>query len=205
MIVAFAFYVIITKNKTMKASEIQSPIVSAEISYKDLNVPEEFRIEDETLNEKIRQKFNDVFISLLKKIAYEISVVGLTEEEACLICDYDYGKFTALKQNEPLVSQMFEKKNIEYKRSLLKPLSEKAKTDDKMAQWLLQARFPDDFNKKDKGSDNQDLLGAAISWIQKNNEGGIISETSGKAFVVKKMSDNLNLKNEGLKIHDILK
>lgn len=189
----------------MKASELQSPIsvLTEKENYKDLNIPEEFRIEDETLNQKIKEKFNDVFVSLLKKIAYEVSVIGLSEEEACLINDYDYGKFLALKQNEPLVSQMFEKKNVEYKRSLLKPLSEKAKTDDKLAQWLLQARFPEDFNRKGKNSDqNEDMLGAAISWIQKNDSNGIVQETSGKAFILKKPTENEELK---VRIHDVLK
>lgn len=185
----------------MKASELKSPIFSKDKNYKDLNVPEEYRIEDETLNEKVRQRFNNVFVSLLQKIAYEISVIGLSEEEACLLNDYDYAKFLALKRSEPLVAQIFEKKNIEYKRSLLKPLSEKAKTDDKLAQWLLQMRFSDDFNKKGKPSDNEDMLGAAISWIQKNDSNGIVSETSGKAFVIKKNQENENLK---VKIHNIL-
>lgn len=170
----------------------KSPEIEKITNYQDLNVPKEYRLEDETLNEKIRQRFNNVFIGLLKKIAYEISIIGLTEEEACLINDYDYAKFMALKQNEPLVEKMFEKKNIEYKRSLLKPLSERAKTDDKMAQWLLEARFPDDFSKKRKpdGDDGKDMLGAAISWIQKNDSNGLISETSGKAFLIKKSSSD---------------
>lgn len=150
-----------------------------------------FDLESASLDKKLEERFPADFLNLIKKIANEVALVGLTEKEACMICDLDYTRFIALKQNEPLVRQLFERKNLEYKRILLFPLSQKARTDDKLAQWLLEARFPDDFNKKRRLDDGgEDMMGAAISWIQRGessgpNQSGLIKETSGQAFVLK--------------------
>lgn len=156
--------------------------------------PDQFELDSISLEKKLQERFPADFLSLIKKIANEVASVGLTEKEACMICDLDYARFTALKQNEPLIRQLFERKNLEYKRILLKPLSDKAKTDDKLAQWLLESRFPDDFNKKKRNNpdDGMDVMGEIITVIQKEsgipNSPSLIKETSGTAFRIRKQS-----------------
>lgn len=171
--------------------------------------PDEFELDSISLEKKLQERFPADFLILIKKIANEVATVGLTEREACMICDLDYARFAALKQNEPLIRQLFERKNLEYKRILLKPLSDKAKTDDKLAQWLLESRFPDDFNKKKRNNpdDGMDVMGEIITVIQKEsgipNSPSLIKETSGTAFRIRKQSADDS--SPPLSAHDILK
>lgn len=144
------------------------------------------RVEDE-----IEKQFPPALVAVLKKIAYEIGVVGLTEGESCMICDYSHEKFIALKQSYPIVQKLVEIKDLEYKRNLLKSISTRAGTDDKVAMWLLEAKYPTEFNRR-KGvggggdKDPQDLVGAAIEFVRKSTgANGLISEESGRAFLIK--------------------
>lgn len=144
------------------------------------------RVEDE-----IEKQFPEPLVKVLKKIAYEIGVVGLTEAEACMISDYSHEKFIALKQAYPLVQRLIEVKDLEYKRNLLKSISARAGTDDKVAMWLLEAKYPTEFNRR-KGAgktgeeDAKDLVGMAIEFVRKSGDaGGLVREESGRAFIIK--------------------
>lgn len=144
------------------------------------------RVEDE-----IEAQFPSELVRVLKKIAYEIGVVGLTEAEACMISDYPHEKFIALKQGYPIVARLIEVKDLEYKRNLLKSISARAGTDDKVAMWLLEAKYPTEFNRrkgagKGDGDDAKDLVGAAIEFVRKTGDaGGLVREESGRAFIIK--------------------
>lgn len=144
------------------------------------------RVEDE-----VEAQFPAELCRVLKKIAYEIGVVGLTEAEACMISDYPHEKFIALKQSYPIIQKLVEVKDLEYKRNLLKSISTRAGTDDKVAMWLLEAKYPAEFNRR-KGNggngekDPQDLVGAAIEFVRKSaDKNGLVSEESGRAFLFK--------------------
>lgn len=143
------------------------------------------KVEDE-----IEAQFPVELCRVLKKIAYEIGVVGLTESEACMISDYPHEKFISLKQQYPMIQKLVEVKDLEYKRNLLKSISARAGNDDKVAMWLLEAKYPAEFNRK-RGNgggekDPQDLVGAAIEFVRKSsNNGGLISEESGRAFLIR--------------------
>lgn len=155
------------------------------------------RVEDE-----IEAQFPPQLCTVLKRIAYEIAVVGLTESEACSICDYPHEKFIALKQSYPIISRLVEVKDLEYKRNLLKSISVRAGTDDKLAMWLLEAKYPAEFNRKKGGGgdgdkDPQDLVGMAIEFVRKSGDkNGLVSEESGRAFIIKgKDGKSSQLKN----------
>lgn len=160
------------------------------------------KVEDE-----IEAQFPAELCRVLKKIAYEIGVVGLTEGEACMISDYPHEKFISLKQQYPIIQKLVEVKDLEYKRNLLKSISTRAGTDDKVAMWLLEAKYPAEFNRR-KGNggngekDPQDLVGAAIEFVRKSQDkNGLVSEESGRAFLIRtKPGENNSTKS----VHELL-
>lgn len=154
---------------------------------------DEFAKANIQIGKQIEDKFPEPLVKLLKKIAYEVSVIGLSEKEACLIASYPYETFLELKDKNKIVRQLIEMKDLEYKRGLLKNLSNKARgTDDKLAQWLLQARYPNEFNQRkglsagDDGDKGESMIGMALEFVRRNGDKqDLVSESSGRAFVIK--------------------
>ena len=146
-----------------------------------------------TIQQKIADEFTMEIVKMLMRVAHEISVIGLSEKEAVLISGYDYKMFTEMKEKHPIVQELIELKDLEYKRELLKNLSSKAmKSDDKVAQWLLEARYPAEYNKRKggpKGSeeDGQGMIAMALEFVRKTDggENSLIKEESGRAFLIK--------------------
>jgi hypothetical protein len=160
------------------------------------------------LEAEIQEKYNEKTVDMLQRLAYEVSVIGLRLEEACLIVEVDYEKLLAMIQADPLIERLIKTKDLQYKRKLIKTVSIKASTDDRIAMTLLQSRYPDEFNKRKGGGsgegDSDDLLGVAIEFIQKSGDNTpLVNERSAKISVVKKASGN---NEETVKqIKDILK
>lgn len=129
----------------------------------------------------------------LKRLVYYTSKVGLSREESCKLVDLDYAFFEKLVSTNRAVATVIEKKDLEYKKDLLYTLSQKARSgDDKLAQWLLERRFPDEFSTKRAGTSDreEDLLFQAISFVQKNGDSqGLINEASGQAMIIRKTPD----------------
>jgi len=143
---------------------------------------------------EINKKFPPEFREVLKRLSYYLSIVGLDFEEACLMVRFDPEDMAAKIKEFPIIQELIDIKELEYKVALIKTVSHKATTgDDKLAQWLLERRFPQEFNPK-KGSgvlekSNDDLMGMAIEFIQRNSDTNpLIKETSGRAFLFKKNS-----------------
>ena len=145
------------------------------------------------IQSEIAKIFPEEVVKIIMKIAHEISVIGLSEKEAVLISGYDYSVFQEMKKKHPLVQQLIELKDLQYKRDLLKNLSNKGKnSDDKVAQWLLEARYPNEYNKRKggggKGSpeDGGGMIAAAIEFVKKTGDSnGMVGEESGRAFIIK--------------------
>lgn len=159
-----------------------------------------------SLQKELEEKYNDEFVRLLSAFAYEIAVVGLSIQEACIFVGIDYEKLALLIESDPLIKRLILTKDIEYKRDLMKVLSEKARTDDKTSTWLLERRFPDEFNPR-KGSgknsgDGDDLVGLAVKFIQESGDNQpLVTKKSGTAFVIKRG----NVHEDNKKILNILK
>lgn len=150
-----------------------------------------------SLEVELNNKYNEDFIKLLKRVAYEIAVVGLPVREACIYVGMDYEKLIVLMKNDPLISRLIETKDLEYKRGLIKNVSERAKTDDKMSLWLLERRYPDEYNSRKgsgrPGDGDTDLLGVAVEFIQRSGDNTpLVTEKSGKAFVIKRSQSQNN-------------
>lgn len=158
-------------------------------------IEDDFDIRAGALESEIAENYDEDWVRIFKRLAYEISVIGLPIKEACLIVGADHEKLAILMQRDPLIGRLIQTKDLEYKRTLLKAVSTKAKTDEKMSQWLLQARYPDEFNPR-KGSGggepngDNDLLGIAIEFIQKSGDTSpLVSERSGKITMVKRTGE----------------
>lgn len=142
-----------------------------------------------SLNDKLKENYLPVWYKAFVNISYEVSRVGLPLKEACILNDVDYETFLQMMEKDPDIKQLIDKKTLEYKRSLLKVVSHKATTDDKIALDLLMARFPDEFNKR-KGSSSNDpegnnVVNMAINFIQQNGDKNpLVSFAAGKATPV---------------------
>lgn len=173
-----------------------------------------------SIEKKLSETMSADMIKILKRLAYEISIVGLSEEEACVIVDFDLARLQTLKKNNALVQRLFDMKNLEYKRGLIKTISNKARSgDEKLALWLLESKYPGEFNRR-KGSgpgadddESKNILGAAIEFIQKQTSSdGLVSEKSGRAFLIKsnngsnkKVPKEINLVGQAEKIVEKIK
>lgn len=154
---------------------------------------DEVTIEINSITKELKkQKFSDEDIELFQRLSYEISIVGLSEEEACLMVNYDFEKLVQLRTKNKTVDRLFKLKNLEYKRGMLKTLSQRARAgDDKLALWLLEAKYPEEFNRR-KGTggggdgDGEDMLGAALEFVRTNTDAsGLIRQESARALVFK--------------------
>ena len=158
-------------------------------------IEDDFDIRAGALESEIAEKYNEDWVKIFKRLAYEISVIGLPIKEACMIVGVEHEKLIMLMKSDPLIGRLIQTKDIEYKRTLLKAVSTKAKNDDKMSQWLLQARYPDEFNSRKgnsggEGSGGDDLLGIAIEFIQKSGDSSpLVTERAGKVTMVKRTAD----------------
>lgn len=150
----------------------------------------------ESLNSKLKENYLPSWYKAFVNISFEISRVGLPLQEACILNDVDYEQFLTLMEKDPLIKQLIEKKTLEYKRALLKVVSQKATTDDKIALDLLMARFPDEFNKR-KGSgdnsNNNNIVNVAIDFIQKSGDKNpLVSSGSGRATAIEVVDEKAN-------------
>lgn len=152
-----------------------------------------------SIQKEVADLFEAPVVKVLMRIAHEISVVGLSEKEAVMIAGYDYNIYLKMKNRYPIVQQLIELKDLEYKRDLLKNLSKRGKKDDdKVAQWLLEARYPNEYNKRKSGGssggdDGAGMIAMAIEFVRKSGEeNNLVKEESGRAFLIKsKKSDDI--------------
>jgi hypothetical protein len=187
------------KKKTEKSKTGKKQQSTAVVPVIDSGVDEfaEFLLPEDlsTIESRIEEQFPEQLLAVIKKIAHEIAEVGLSEAEACMISDYPHETFLRLKERYPMIQELISVKDLQYKRSLLKPLSHKATNegDDKMAQWLLMAKYNDEFNpRKGTGSGapaDDNLIAAGIEFVRKHGDNdSLVTEESGRAFLIKKAS-----------------
>lgn len=151
----------------------------------------DFNVELVSVERQLAEILPASMLKPIKRIAYYIAKVGLPVHEACQIVGYELAQFKKMTVKYPLILRLVEMKSLEYKKDLLTTISTKARDsgDDKLALWLLERRFPEEFNPKKGGNpgEGEDLLGMAIEFIQRSGDGSpLVTERSGKAFVLKK-------------------
>ncbi len=197
-----------------KIQEILEPTVPAVIPptyvYTGDLTDEELLTDQKKIEKTISETFPPEFCNMLKRFAYYLSTVGLSFEEACLMVRFNPEDMTDKIRDYPIIQELVDIKELEYKVKLIKSVSRDAISgNEKLAQWLLERRFPGEFNpKKGTGSsrdEEQDLLGAAITFIQETNDSNpLIKKTSGRAFLIKKNSKE-DIVTAVSEVHKILK
>lgn len=77
---------------------------------------------------------------------------GLSEDDALVLAEWPRQEYEAYKIENPRFAQVLARKEVEYKRDLLKPINAAVKEGDaKMAQWVLERKHAEDFGKKRPG------------------------------------------------------
>lgn len=144
-----------------------------------IETPEEPSLESQSLESEAIKLLTLKDYEILKSMCVAIGKDGMTVEEACRLANVPHEHFKSLAAKHPIIGKIISLKELEYKRSLLKSLSAKARSgDDKISQWLLEKRYPDEFGSKKKGgggSEDADPLGSVIAFIQEHGDtSGII-------------------------------
>lgn len=127
---------------------------------------------------------------IVEKLAFQISKEGLSLDEACLLKNIDPEWLEATMEKYPIMARIFAKKDLEYKVQLYKPINKKAKTDDRMAMYLLDKREPKQRKGVPGSPDNStDMLAAAIEHIQENGDSSpLVNRSITRAVVIGKGS-----------------
>lgn len=153
--------------------------------------------ERQLLEAKITAEFDESFVRVLRRVAYYLSSVGLTLREACQLVQMPMDEMEAKMRNYPMIAELIAFKELEYKADLLATISLKARSgNDKLATWLLESRYPEEFNKRkgagDGGGDGgDDLIAMGVEYVQRHGDSApLVSQTAGRAFVIQKGSDN---------------
>jgi hypothetical protein len=142
-----------------------------------------------SLEAQAQEKLSSDTIRILKKIAYYTAKVGLPLNEACTLVDVDYEKFMEQMKLEPLLEKIIKLKELEYKKDMLHVLTQKARGgDEKLAQWLLERKYPQEYGdkKKSSGEGTDDIMFEAIRFIRKHGDNQpLVSLEGGQAVIVK--------------------
>ncbi len=156
-------------------------------SVEDKEELDPYDTEIKSIATKLEERLSPELVNILKRICYEVGIVGLSEKDACLLANYSYEKLIELRSREPLVDRLIDMKTLEYERGILKNISEKAKSDDKLGQWMLEIRNPHKYNRKKgapagggKQEEDESLLADAIECVQGDNESTLVKKESGK-------------------------
>lgn len=150
-----------------------------------------YEIELRNIKQQVDNEFPAEIVDKLKKISYEISSIGFSEQEACAVADFPYEKLMALKEDYSIIARLLEMNKLEYERSILKNITKRAKDDDKLGQWLLERMNPDKYNPRkgsSGGDDSKSLLKEAIKYVQ-SKKSTPVDEKAGQEFM-KKRSGN---------------
>lgn len=137
-------------------------------------IDESTTLESQSLDEEAQRVLTPENFSTLKTIAKAVGKDGLSLEEACVIANVEFENFKRLAEQFPIIIKIVKVKETEYKHMLLRALATKARSgDDKMAQWLLERKYPEEYGggKRGPGGESEaDLLGMAISFVQESQD-----------------------------------
>lgn len=163
--------------------KIEVPPEKTETEIEDMSLD----LYSNSLEKQAQEQLTPQMIKVLKKIAYYTSKVGLTLPESCALVDINYEKFQEDIQRFPIIGKVIKMKELEYKKDLMYTISQKAKSgDDKLAQWLLERRYPEEFaiSKKGASTDDEDIFAMAFAMIRRKGDSTLINPGAGKAVVV---------------------
>lgn len=169
--------------KVKKGKSVVERIASAEIiSAHELVAFEKM---DETIKGKYDIKFYNTFCAIL----IEMSHTGLSLEESAALFGYDGTKLTKLIESDIDLQNYVQMNKLRFKRNLLRAVTDKAKSDDKLAQWLLERTYPEEYGNKrpNKGNSSDldssgDVLKQAIFLVMQGGDKTPLVKTGTQSF-----------------------
>lgn len=181
----------------MEKPNKQSPDIAKELEaiLEDQQF-ESIELEIKSLFRLAQEKFPPKIFNALAVIGLHLSQNGLPLRDACLLANVDYEVFSEYIRQEPLAARIIETKELQYKRDLMKTLSDRAKGgDDKLAQWLLMTRYPEEFgdpNRRGKGKpESEDLFAQAMEFVRNSGDAmPLVNDKNAVPVVVSKDQKN---------------
>lgn len=150
----------------------------------DIDLPPKRAMEDSVFDESVstsiegfddalRAKFKPEQYAKLRTIGAFISQ-GLSLDESCILARIAPAKFKQLMESDADIAAFIVFKQTAYKGQLLKVLTGRAKDGDfKTAGWLLERKYPREFNAKPpSGEDDREphLLEQGLQYIRQNGD-----------------------------------
>lgn len=94
---------------------------------------------------------------------------GLTQEEACIVCDEDPSELKDLIETNPSVKKFIDKANINFKLAHLKAIQSKKSGNN--SQWILEKLRPNEFGSKANINNGPiNIIGEIIQNIQNGEQ-----------------------------------
>lgn len=138
------------------------------------------------LSERARREVPSHILDYVSNISKYLQD-GLELNEACVLANTSITWLNEKIQIYPVIADLLEFIEVSLKRDLLSTLLEKAKMgNDKYAQWFLECRYPETFNKKGvernagNNDDNDGVREAVLFVRQRSDPQQIINPQSGK-------------------------
>lgn len=133
------------------------------------------------------EKSEDELKEKAKKIVKYIDD-GLSENDAILFAGLSQLEYSDMIKRVPVIKDLVNKAIVGYKHKLIKTVSETAgQGDSKMAQWLLEKKFGEEYNQKVKdGVGNNtamDMLFAAVKHVQQDGSSTTLIGIKHKSLV----------------------
>lgn len=141
----------------------------------------------------------DTIRVIVEKIAFRMKRDGATIDEACLLANVDTAWLSQQIEIHPIIARSLAKKELEYRMTLMRPLNAKAKSDTKMAQYLLEMKTPPKRKNAASSEDDNsnDMLAMAISHIQEHGDSSpLVRRESGAAVLITSGKSAANLMNK---------
>lgn len=195
-------------NESHLQQKKKKEIVPLVLRGEDLENQDEIDIGAISIETELASRYSEPMVKRFKRLAYELATVGLPLDDACLVVGLDEEKVRHLIDTDDAVKRLITLKDLEYKRGLLKVVSIKAKDDEKLSMWMLERRYPDEFNPKKgsggggEGGDNH--IKTAITFIQMaGDKSPLVAKHNGKEYISAPRTDDEH-KSVLKRIKDIL-
>jgi len=121
---------------------------------------------------------------------------GLSEDEACIMCDVDPSDFRKIKEGDIVIRKYIEKKVVDFKHIHLQTIQ--TKKSEKNSQWLLEKLRPEEFGTKvNKNPTTVNIISQIIKNIQNNEEYSNIVPTN-RAQLIEEREENDTLEVESV-------
>jgi len=104
------------------------------------------------------------------KVVLDCFSNGLTEEDALTLAEWSQEDFDLYKKSNERFSQLCERKKVEYKKTLMTPITKAIQDgDSRLAQWMLERQFHNEFSGKKRPAEQlSNPIALIINQIQGN-------------------------------------